>query len=103
MTAHRGEVWAAGGTGLTTVVMSARLRRGRLAGSREPCGAFETFEVGAGPTGIALGAGSVWTADSVDGTVTRIDLRSGTTTTIRVGGTPNDLVMADGLIWVTVT
>jgi hypothetical protein len=44
----------------------------------------------------------VWTANSLDGTVTRIDLRDGTTSTIRVGGTPNELVMADWLIWVTV-
>ena len=61
-----------------------------------------TFDVGQRPTGIALGAGSVWTANSVDGTVTRIDLRQGTTTTIDVGGTPNDLIVAHGLVWVTV-
>jgi len=61
-----------------------------------------TFPVGRGPSGIALGAGSVWTANSLDGTVTRIDLPNGTTSTIRVGGTPNELVMANGLIWVTV-
>src|SRR4029078_5787229 len=35
LTSYDGEVWASGGTGLTTVVMSARLRRGgaRIAGS----------------------------------------------------------------------
>lgn len=62
-----------------------------------------TYSVGRGPTGIAVGADSVWTANSLDGTVTRIDPRRGSTSTIRVGGTPSDLVMADGLIWVTVS
>ena len=160
LTSHGGEVWAAGGTGLTTVVMSARLRRvvRRIAGSRaidadtapagpdiaigeagawatagsdelvrldgatrtvvqlggfggdqgipavavdrdvwatgagvvwqvraRPARPSGTFRVGRGPTGIVLGAGSVWTANSLDGTVTRIDPQSGTTSTIRVG------------------
>jgi len=177
LTSYDGEVWASGGTGLTTVVMSARLRRvvRRIAGSRaidadtapagpdvavgeagawgtpgsaelvrldgvirafvqlggfggdqgiaaiavdrdvwatgadvvwqvraSPARPSGTFPVGRGPSGIALGAGSVWTANSLDGTVTRIDLPNGTTSTIRVGGTPNELVMANGLIWVTV-
>jgi DNA-binding beta-propeller fold protein YncE len=44
----------------------------------------------------------VWTANSLDGTVSRIDPQGGTTSTIRVGGTPNELVAANGLIWVTV-
>jgi hypothetical protein len=38
----------------------------------------------------------------LDGTGTRVDLESGRTTTIRVGGAPNDLDVADGLVWVTV-
>ena len=62
-----------------------------------------TFAVGQRPTGIALGANSVWTANSVDGTVTRIDLVRGTTTTIRVGGNPNELIYSNGLVWVTVS
>jgi class 3 adenylate cyclase len=177
LTAHGAEVWAAGGTGLTTVVMSARLRRvvRRIGGSRaidadeapagpdiaigdagawgtpgsggrvrldgaarvfvqlggfggdqgiaaiavdrdvwatgagvvwqvrgSPARPSGTFRVGRGPSGIALGAGSVWTANSLDGTVSRIDPQGGTTSTIRVGGTPNELVAANGLIWVTV-
>ena len=61
-----------------------------------------TFPVGQRPTGIALGDGSVWTANSLDGTVTRIDLTRGTTSTIRVGGIPNELIFANGLVWITV-
>jgi len=61
-----------------------------------------TFPVGQRPTGVALGAGSVWTANSVDGTVTRIDLGRGTTSTIEVGGVPNELVFSNGRLWVSV-
>jgi hypothetical protein len=61
-----------------------------------------TFPAGRGPTGIAVGAASVWTANSLDGTVTRIDPQSGSASTITVGGTPGELVVANGLVWVTV-
>jgi streptogramin lyase len=61
-----------------------------------------TFDVGQRPTGITLGTGSVWTANSADATVTRIDTRTGSTAVIEVGGTPNELVFHDGLVWVTV-
>ena len=45
---------------------------------------------------------SVWTANAFDGTISRIHLGSGQTTTIPVGATPNDLTFANGLIWVTI-
>jgi streptogramin lyase len=82
-------VWAAG----AGVAWHVRAR---------PARPSRTYPVGAGPAGIVLGAGSVWSANAYDGTVSRIDMSSGQTTTIPVGGTPNDLSFASGLIWVTV-
>jgi YVTN family beta-propeller protein len=58
--------------------------------------------VGALPDGIAIGAGSVWVANTTDGTVTRL----GRTTdrveqTIRVGADPTSITSAFGAVWVT--
>jgi YVTN family beta-propeller protein len=59
-------------------------------------------EVGAGPTGIATGAGAVWVTNRDDGTVTRIDPDSFATRTIEVTNRPEGIVVAGGLVWVTV-
>jgi class 3 adenylate cyclase/DNA-binding beta-propeller fold protein YncE len=61
-----------------------------------------TYPVGAGPTDIAVGGSFVWTANALDGTVSRIDVSSRRTTTIAVGGTPSHVTFASGLIWVTI-
>ena len=37
----------------------------------------QTIPVGNGPTGVAVGDGSVWVANASDGTVSRIDPVSG--------------------------
>ena len=51
---------------------------------------------------MAVGAGSVWVA-SGDGTVSRIDPNSGrVVATITVGGTPEDVAVGAGAVWVTV-
>ena len=48
-------------------------------------------------------AGSVWVADSGDGTVTRIDPHTDKVqATIAVGGSPQAITIADGKAWVTV-
>ena len=43
----------------------------------QPARPSKTYPVGAGPAGIVLGAGSVWTANAFDGTISRIDIGSG--------------------------
>ena len=59
--------------------------------------------VGRSPAGVAFGAGSVWVANSGDGTVTRINpSTSKPIATIPVGGSPQALTIADGRVWVTV-
>src|SRR4051812_17954540 len=60
-----------------------------------------TVHVGAQPTALAYGAGSLWTADSRGRTVTRVDpMRSRVTATIPVGITPVAVAFAGGALWV---
>ena len=61
-----------------------------------------SFTVGSNPVGIAFGLGSLWIANSGDGTVTRLDPGSGRTKTIHVGGSPLRVAFANGLVWVTI-
>ncbi|HEY2437947.1 MAG TPA: BTAD domain-containing putative transcriptional regulator, partial [Solirubrobacteraceae bacterium] len=60
--------------------------------------------VGRSPAGVAFGAGSVWVANSGDGTVTRINPSTDppkAIATIKVGGSPQAIVIAGGKAWVT--
>jgi YVTN family beta-propeller protein len=59
------------------------------------------LSVGAEPTAITFGLGSVWVADQLDGTVTRIDPGTDSVLAeIPVGNGPNALAVADGYLWV---
>ena len=50
---------------------------------------------------IAAGAGSVWTSNQGDGTISRIDASTGSVTaTITVGGQPGGVGFGDGSLWV---
>ena len=57
-------------------------------------------EVGTDPTAAVVGGGWVWTANSGDGTVSRIDPRTGATETIPVGEDPTALAFGAGFLWV---
>ncbi len=56
--------------------------------------------VGNGPTSIAVGEGSVWVANSLDGTVSRIDPRTSSVQRIDVGGDPSGIAVGGGAVWV---
>ncbi len=60
----------------------------------------QPISVGEQPVAIAVGEGALWTANAGDGTVTRIDLDSQSTSTIDVGGRPAAVAVADGAVWV---
>jgi YVTN family beta-propeller protein len=62
---------------------------------------IQSFPVGADPTGVALGAGSVWVANA-GGTLTRLNPYNGRTTTIRLADSPSGVTYADNLIWVSI-
>jgi YVTN family beta-propeller protein len=58
--------------------------------------------LGRAPSGLAVGAGTVWVADALEGTVRRIDpARRRVVATIRVGRQPYALVFAGGSLWAT--
>jgi YVTN family beta-propeller protein len=58
-----------------------------------------TFPAGDDPVGIATGEGSVWTASKLDGTATRIDPATGVPSEVISVGTPADLAIAGGFLW----
>jgi peptide/nickel transport system substrate-binding protein len=86
--AARGTVWVAPELGLLS-----RLRaNGTIA---------RQIEFGGTPRAVAVGAGSVWLADDLAGTITRIDPVSGVAeATITVGHAPSSLAFGDGALWV---
>ena len=53
----------------------------------------QAISVGSGPTGIDFGAGSLWVANSLDGTISRIDPETNSVTATRPGTAP---VAAEG-------
>jgi YVTN family beta-propeller protein len=56
---------------------------------------------GHSPSGVATGEGSVWVANSGDGTVSRIDpVRNKVTGVIPVGSGPSSITFGEGAIWV---
>jgi YVTN family beta-propeller protein len=58
--------------------------------------------LGPAPSGAAVGGGSIWVADAIEGTVRRIDpQRRRTVAAIDVGSEPYDVVFAAGSVWVT--
>ena len=62
-----------------------------------------TIAVGSRPRGVAWGDGSVWVANSGDGTVSRVDPQTDrVTATIAVGQSPQSLVVTAGVVWVSV-
>jgi YVTN family beta-propeller protein len=57
--------------------------------------------VGGGPRGIAVGEGGVWVANSLDGTVARVQPTTNSVTgTIRVGDGPSGIAASEGAVWV---
>ena len=58
------------------------------------------YSVGHGPQALAAGAGSMWVANQLDGTVSRIDRGRSERVTIDVGGKPTGLAFGAGSLWV---
>ena len=63
---------------------------------------FAPIHVGNGPTGIAFGHGAAWVANSLDGTVSRIDPETNSVTALVPTGNGPDAVAVDPRgIWVS--
>jgi ABC-type transport system substrate-binding protein/DNA-binding SARP family transcriptional activator len=58
------------------------------------------YPVGRGPGAVVAGGGSIWAANTLDGTVTRVDRRRDREVTIPVGGAPHGLAFGGGSLWV---
>ena len=58
------------------------------------------YTVGRAPDAVSSGAGSVWVASGLDGTVARIDRGQGQVVLIPVGGAPAALAFGKGSLWV---
>ena len=59
--------------------------------------------VGEAPTAVAVTEDAVWVVNSGDGTISRIDPeRNEVVGKVEIGNSPSGIVLADGLLWVTV-
>jgi YVTN family beta-propeller protein len=95
---------AAGAGGVWTVNTAPFFKRGSLVRIDAATNRLDgrPTPLGPAPSGVAVGAGSVWVADAIDGTVRRIDpVHRRTIARIRVGRQPYELVFAAGSVWVT--
>jgi YVTN family beta-propeller protein len=88
------------GYGSVWVVVNAKDAVWRI--DRRTKAVDQTIPVGDGPTAIAVGAGAVWVANARDGTISKIDPATNAVRTVRVEGTPRDLAVADGKVWVVI-
>jgi ABC-type transport system substrate-binding protein/DNA-binding beta-propeller fold protein YncE len=59
------------------------------------------YAVGHSPGAMTSGGGSVWVANRLDGTVSRIDRKRDELVAISVGGAPSALAFSAGSLWVT--
>ena len=57
--------------------------------------------MGTSPTAVATGAGSVWVANADEQTISRIDPRSGSPTTIDIHAEPTEMAVGAGAVWMT--
>jgi hypothetical protein len=67
-------------------------------GSGEIAGA--PIPIGRNALDVEAGAGFIWTANNDDGTISKIDPATGSSQQIQVGGTPVELVVDRGAVWV---
>jgi serine/threonine protein kinase/streptogramin lyase len=82
-----------GGTGTTTTTATTAPRpAGTLVGS--------PIAVGKEPRDLEEGGGFVWTANSSDASISKVDPAAGTAQQIGVGGVPIELAVAQGAVWV---
>ena len=77
-------------------------RRGDSASSLPSADVVARTRVGEAPAGVAAGGGSIWVANSGDGTVSIIDAQTDRLTdSVEVGPAPLDVELAGGHAWVS--
>ena len=68
--------------------------------SPEPLGVVQRISVGNGPAAVAVSEEAVWVANTIDGTLSRIDLADGAEQTIPVGAGPAGIAVGADAVWV---
>jgi YVTN family beta-propeller protein len=95
---------ASGGGAIWTVNSAPFFKRGTLVRIDPATNRLDgpAIPLGPAPAGVAVGAGSVWVGDAIEGTVRRIDpVRRRAVGTIDVGNEPYALLFTNGSLWVT--
>jgi virginiamycin B lyase len=74
-----------------------------LTGLNTMTGKITTIATGPNPRFLTAGAGAIWTLNQGDGTVTRVDVRTGRASSIALGtpGHGGDIAFNAGRIWTT--
>jgi YVTN family beta-propeller protein len=58
------------------------------------------YAVGRAPGAVVVGGGSTWVANTLDGTITRVNREKGQVVTIPVGGGPHGLAFGNDALWI---
>jgi YVTN family beta-propeller protein len=96
-----GALWVASSVSDEVLRVEIRLRGDSTLSHFEEPRVVARITVGKGPTDIAVGAGSVWVANYLDGTVSKIDPATNSVVdTIAVGGWPEHIAARQGGVWV---
>jgi YVTN family beta-propeller protein len=97
-----GALWVASFGADEVLRVETRLGGGSTLSHREQPRVVARIPVGRGPTDIAVGEGSVWVANYLDGTISRIDPATNSVVdTIAVGRWPEHVAAGQGGVWVT--
>jgi DNA-binding beta-propeller fold protein YncE/tRNA A-37 threonylcarbamoyl transferase component Bud32 len=96
-----GALWVASFADDTVLRIEGRLHSNSSLSQWERLEVVDRIPVGKGPNDVAFGSGSVWTANALDGTVSRIDPETNAVDTFRVGSWPERIAVGKGGVWVT--
>jgi hypothetical protein len=93
---------AGGALALVLIVVVALVAGGGGGGGTDKAGTVvgKPIPTGKEPFDVVSGEGSIWTANLGADTISKINTKDNTATTIKVGGVPAQLAVGDGTVWV---
>ena len=95
-----GAVWVADLSGDAVLRIERPLGRHARATNAGALEVTKRIRVGRAPKDIVVGLDSVWVANYLDGTISRIDPRTNRVDTFNVGPFPEHLAVGEGSVWV---
>jgi YVTN family beta-propeller protein len=100
--AGKGAVWVANLLDDTVIRIEPHLRGDSPLSHSERLDVMARIRVGRAPNDVAVGEGSVWVVNYLDGTLSRIDSATNAVTgTFKVGPYPDHVAVGEGSVWVT--